>query len=54
MFDPRAEEWGWTFSETPVNAISRSNWNPESAEGRPLFKAPREDGSWLRAELDCS
>jgi hypothetical protein len=21
---------------------------------RPLFKAPREDGSWFRAELDCS
>jgi hypothetical protein len=20
---------------------------------RPLFKAPREDGSWFRAELDC-
>ena len=32
----------------------RSNWSPESAEVRPLFKAPREDGSWFRAELDCS
>src|ERR1700680_1838654 len=21
---------------------------------RPLFKAPREDGSWFRAELDCT
>src|SRR5438034_6807736 len=33
---------GWTFAETPLNAISRSNWSPESAEVRPLFKAPRE------------
>ena len=38
----------------PLYAISRSNWSPESAEVRPLFKAPREDGSWFRAELDCS
>ena len=43
---------GWIFAETPLNAISRSNWSPESAEVRPL--APREDGSWFRAELDCS
>src|SRR5205823_1426184 len=34
---------------TPLSAISRSNWSPESAEVRPLFKAPREDGSWFRA-----
>jgi hypothetical protein len=33
-------------------AISRSNWKPELAEVRPLFKAPRKDGSWFRAELD--
>ena len=39
---------------TPLYAISRSNWSPESAEVRPLFKAPREDGSWFHAELDCS
>jgi hypothetical protein len=45
---------GWTFAETPLNAISRSNWSPESAEVRPLLKAPREDGSSFRAELDCS
>jgi hypothetical protein len=31
-----------------------TDWSPESAEVRPLFKAPREDGSWFRAELDCS
>jgi hypothetical protein len=24
--------WGWTFAGTPLNAISRSNWSPESAE----------------------
>jgi endosialidase-like protein len=38
----------------PLYAISRFNWSPEPAEVRPLFKAPREDGSWFRAELDCS
>ena len=38
----------------PLYAISRSNWSPESAEVRPLFKAPREDGFRFRAELDCS
>jgi hypothetical protein len=26
---------------------------PSQAEVRPLFKAPREDGSWFRTELDC-
>src|SRR6266446_4889600 len=47
---------GWTFAETPPNAISRSNWSPESAELRPLCKAPREDGSrfprrnWIAAK----
>jgi len=45
---------GWIFAETPFSAISRSKWSPESAEVRPLFKAPREDRSWFRAELDCS
>src|SRR5438046_6222530 len=34
---------GLTFAEAPPNAISRSNWSPESAEVRPLFKAPREE-----------
>jgi hypothetical protein len=38
----------------PLYAISKSNWSPESAEVRPLFKAPREDGSWFRAELESS
>jgi hypothetical protein len=38
----------------PLYAISRTNWSPESAEMRPLFKTPREDGSWFRAELDSS
>jgi len=32
----------------------RSNWSPESGEVGPLFKAPRERGSWFRAELDSS
>ena len=36
----------------PLYAITRSNRNPESAEVRPLFS--RKDGSWFRAELDCS
>jgi hypothetical protein len=26
--------WGCIFAETPLNAISRSNWSPESAEVR--------------------
>jgi hypothetical protein len=39
--------------EPPLSAISRSNWIPESAEVRALFKAPREDGFWFHAELDC-
>jgi hypothetical protein len=38
----------------PLYAISRFNWNPESAEVRPLVKAPPADGSWFRAELDSS
>jgi hypothetical protein len=42
---------GWIFAETPFSAISRSNWSPESAEVRPLFKAPREDGSWFPGGL---
>src|SRR5439155_23615594 len=32
----------------------RSNWSPESAEVRTLLKAPREDGSRFRADLDYS
>jgi hypothetical protein len=46
---------GWTSAGKPLNAISRSNRSPESAEERLLFKAPRvRIGSWFRAELDCS
>jgi hypothetical protein len=45
---------GLTFAEAPPSAISRSNWSPESAEGRPLFKAPREDDSSFRADLEQS
>jgi hypothetical protein len=29
---------GLTFAETPLSAISRFNWSPESAEMRPLFQ----------------
>ena len=39
------------FAETPLSAISRSNWSPESAELRPLCKASRENDSWFRSEL---
>jgi hypothetical protein len=45
---------GLTFAEAPPSAISRSNWSPESAEVRPLFKAPREDDSSFRADLEQS
>src|SRR4029453_4305181 len=45
---------GLTFAETPFSAISRSNWSPESAEVRPLFKAPCEDDSSFRADLEQS
>ena len=45
---------GLTFAETPLSAISRSNWSPESAQVRPLFKAPREDDSSFRADLEQS
>jgi len=31
--------WGCTFAETPLNAISRSNWSPKSAEARPLLQS---------------
>ena len=45
---------GLTFAEAPLSAISRFNWSPESAEARPLFKAPREDDSSFRADLEQS
>jgi hypothetical protein len=49
----RLNKQGWIFAETPLNAISRSNWSPESAQGRPLFKVKRIDSlcgiySWVR------
>jgi hypothetical protein len=45
---------GLTFAETPLSAISRFSWSPESPEARPLLKAPREDGSSFRADLERS
>src|SRR6266480_1496730 len=45
---------GLTFAETPLSAISRFNWSPESTEARPPLKAPREDGSSFRADLEQS
>ena len=45
---------GLTFAETPLSAISRFNWSPESTEARRLFKAPREDDSSFRADLEQS
>jgi hypothetical protein len=43
---------GLTFAETPLSAISRLNWSPESPEARPLLKAARQDGSSFRADLE--
>ena len=31
--------WGLTCGETPLSAISRFNWSPESTKARRLFKA---------------
>src|SRR5437764_5087360 len=45
---------GLTFAETPLSAISRFNWSPESTKARPLLKAPCEDGSSFRADLEQS
>src|SRR5213082_2111512 len=45
---------GLTFAEAPLSAISRFNWSPESAEVRPLFEAPRQDGSSFRVDLERS
>jgi hypothetical protein len=45
---------GLTFAEAPLSAISRFNWSPESTEVRRLFKAPREDDSSFRADLEQS
>jgi hypothetical protein len=44
----------WIFAETPLSAISRFNWSPESPEVRPLLKGPHEDGSSFRADLEQS
>jgi hypothetical protein len=36
----------WIFAETPLSAISRFNWSPESAEASACCsKAPRENDS---------
>jgi len=45
---------GLTFAEAPLSAISRFSWSPESPETRRLFKAPREDDSSFRADLEQS
>jgi len=45
---------GLTFAETPRSAISRFTWSPGASDTRPLFKAPREDGSSFRADLEES
>ena len=29
--------WGLDLPETPLSAISRLNWSPESTKARPLF-----------------
>jgi hypothetical protein len=43
-----------TFAEASLSAISRFNWGPESTKARRLFKAPREDDSSFRADLEQS
>jgi len=51
----RKAGWGGlTFGEAPLSAISRFNWSPESTKARRLFKAPREDDSPFRADLEQS
>ena len=42
------------LSAVLLKSISRFNWSPESPEARPLLKAPREDGSSFRADLEQS
>ena len=51
---PKSRLGGLTFAEAPLGAISRFSWSPESTEARRLFKAPREDDSWFRADLERS
>jgi hypothetical protein len=41
----------FAFAETPLSAISRFSWSPESPEARPLLKAlvkmvPRSARIW--------
>jgi hypothetical protein len=45
---------GLTFAETPLSAISRFTWSSGASDARPPFKAPREDGSSFRADLEES
>jgi hypothetical protein len=49
-----AKKWGWTYARTAALRDHQIQLEPDSDEVRPLFKAPREDCSWFRAELDCS
>jgi hypothetical protein len=51
---PKSRLRGLTFAEAPLSAISRFSLSPESTEARRLFKAPREDDSWFRADLKRS
>jgi hypothetical protein len=43
-----------SFAETPLNAISRFTWSPEASEARPLLKAPPEESSSFRVDLEQS
>jgi hypothetical protein len=45
---------GLTFAETPLSAISGFTWSSGPSDARPPFKAPREDGSSFRADLEES
>jgi hypothetical protein len=45
---------GLTFAETPLSAISRFTWSFGASDASPPFKAPREDGSSFRADLEES
>ncbi len=45
---------GLTFAETPLSAISRFTWSFGASDASPPFKAPRDDGSSFRADLEES
>jgi|SRR4030095_8998660 hypothetical protein len=48
--------WGWTFAETPLNAISRSQLEPRVSRSEIVCckKSRSKGGSRFRVELDCS